>query len=274
MTQIALQIDSSSMAWAEALAASLPVSVKHAGEAGDLILVHDRPDWPERLLTAMDRGYRRFLLIDPVIPSESALDPVITQARNCRAGIVISETHADNPAVLPFGESLSGPFSVVTVTGIGTDELANLALQQLRLARRIGLDQFAVIHAVAATNSLVATLSAVFGGEDLLLRLSIARSDCEPGHHRLMAHGLSESACVEIASAPTAQPARAFRVTTDGALDLPTFYESAHRAALRAIAGDFGAAAARGDLGEWKRDADLAVSLVHEGSGRSEMPAL
>ncbi|MDF0544302.1 hypothetical protein PX699_18275 [Sphingobium sp. H39-3-25] len=267
MTLVNLHIDSNRNSWANALTSSLPVSVQQVtDDAGDFVLVDGEADWPERLSAWMKQGNRHFLVIDPVIPRLEALDEAIAIGRETSSYIAISETHADNPAVAPFRDVLSTPYSTVTVTGMGTAGVADLILQQLRLARRIGLGGYSIVHAFAAQDSAIATLDAVLNDTPALLRLTVTMSEAGHAHHRLMAQAPTESACLRVEGTDTARPAHAFRVTADAQFTLPTLYEHAHRAALRAIADTSVGLETRSDLADWKEDAVLSLALTREGS--------
>jgi hypothetical protein len=264
MTAIAIQIDSRNFGWASALAASLPVSLTRSDDPAGIILLDGASDWADRLAGRMKAGHRRFLVVDPAIPPEAALDRTIALAAETGADVMISETHGDNPAVESFRKLLAGPHSVVTITGIGMIGLAELVLQQLRLARRLGLESVGIVQVLASEGSLIATLDAWCGGAPLLLRLTLTQSSAIPACHRLTAHAPTETAFIELASEPDARPATAYRANLEGGLELPTIYESAHRAALKLLAGQ-GLAASRGVLAGWKEDAMLATAIAGVG---------
>jgi hypothetical protein len=253
MSILSVQSDGVSPAWAKALAASLPASVRLVETGGDVVLLSGQGDWPARLLAAMQGGQRRFILIDPQAGAAGQLGEVMATG----ADITLCEIHADNPAVTPFRAGLAGACSTVTITGQGEAPIADLVLQQLRLARATGFAPKAIVHAAADAGQALATLEATYGEASVLLRLNAVQSRAGSGHHRLLTHGRTESACLQVWSDPAARPANAFHIAGDSTTGQPTIYESAHRAVLRAFAPPGGEA-----LREWDHDAHLAIIIA------------
>lgn len=257
MNRLNIAVDGLAPLRAAALAASLPASVRMGG--GDALLLDGADDWPERLSRAIAQGARRIILIDPV-PARG-LDGVIAQVEAADASVILCENHADNPAVAPFGAGLTGPFAAITITGQGMAPLADMILAQLRLVRALGIAVGDLFDAAGGVDHALATLQARHGGQDLLLRLNVAQSGAGLAHHRLMAHGVADSACIEIGSEAHARPATAFHITADAAEHQATIYEGALRAALRrAVAGDWPGDALA--LRDWAGDADLALAIT------------
>jgi Rod binding domain-containing protein len=262
MTGLSLECHGVSAGWAKALAASLPASVRLVEHGGELALIGGQGAWPDRLLGRMQAGQRRFILCDPGVGAAGQLDAVLSEAQRSAASIALCETHADNPAIAPFRAQLKGQYSAVTITGQGEAGIADLLLQQLRLARAAGFAPQAILHRTANTLQAVATLKASHGKEEVVLRLTAAVGRAGGAYHRLLAHGRVESACVQVWSEPAARPAHAFHIAEDSTMAQPTLYESAHRAILRAMAqapADAGGAEA---LRQWHVDAKQALTMA------------
>jgi len=257
MTILSVQADGISASWTKALAASLPASVRLVDTGGDVVLLGGQGDWHARLLAAMQAGQKRFIVMDPQAGAAGQLGEVAAMAQAIGAQVTLCETHADNPAVAPFRAGLAGTYSTVTITGQGEAAIADLVLQQLRLARAAGFAPAAIVHAAADAGQAIATLEATFGDASVLLRLNAVQSRAGGAHHRLLAHGRTESACLQVWSDPPARPATAFHISGDCTTGQPTIYESAHRAVLRSLAAPGGE-----ELQQWDHDAGLAMAIV------------
>jgi hypothetical protein len=178
------------------------------------------------------------------------------------AEVVICETHANNPAVAQFAADLSGDFVAATITGQGAAPLADMVLQQIRMARAAGLVSRSIVHAGAQGPMAIATLQATWGDVPLLLRLTAVCTQAGAAHHRLLAHGRVDSACLQVWSDPAPRPALASHITPASTTNQPTVYEGAHRATLRGlVAGDATPPGGQG-LREWMEDAELALGIL------------
>ncbi|RVU05714.1 hypothetical protein EOE18_06915 [Novosphingobium umbonatum] len=239
------------------LVASLPVSLAQ-GE-GDVVLLQGAGDWPARLMTTLAQGAKRIILLDPAPVPE--LGPVIEQVEAAGALLLLCETHSDNPAVAPFAAGLQPVFSTVTVEAQGEDDLASLLLAQIRVARGMGMTMGELLNATAGQDQALAMLAARLRGQEVLLRLGAVR--CRAGLARLrwMAHGPTDSACLELDSSGKPRPVVAWHVNGDGMRNMPSLYENALRSILRkAVAGAWPADTQA--LRDWASDAALALAIA------------
>jgi len=260
---LSLFIDSAAPSVVAAFAASLPASVRVSTTLGDSVVVHGGSDWPERVADAIGKGARRILILDPCANGAVLFGPVVALAEKRGVRITLSETHADNPATVQVGEWLGETFGVHTITGQGEDSLADLVLQQLRIVRATGLHGLELDNAVTSPDAVVATLSATLADTPVMLRLTAARTVAGPAHHALMAHAPDASASLVLYSGPAARPAEAMRMTGEGGHCLPTIYEHAHRASLRAMVA--GADGTADDIRHWLGDAAMARAIAASG---------
>lgn len=262
MTGFAVEIDGFCPLRARSLAASRPASVRLVEQGGEVVLMGGRADWPERLLARIRAGQKRFVLSDPQACAAGQLADLIGEAEISHVQIRLCETHADNPAVAPFRSGLTGHFSAVTITGQGEEPIADMLMQQLRLARAAGFEPQSVVHGAAGAAQAIATLEATFGEDPVFLRLTVARSRAGGAWHRLLAHGRVDSAGLHVWSDPDARPATAFHLAGENTTGLPSIYESAHRAILRfAIAMPVTLPTGEA-LRQWDHDATMALAIA------------
>jgi hypothetical protein len=239
------------------LVASLPVSLKQ-GE-GDVLLLHGEGDWPQGLSSALERGQRRIILIDPAPRLDLAA--VIEQAEATGAAILLCETHSDHPALAPFAAALSPVYSTITIEAQGEGALASLLLAQLRVARAVGVQMGGLLEADAGRVQALVTFAAQLGGEDVLLRLGAVQSAAGLAQIRLMAHGVTHSACLELDGSGRPRPAMAWHLAPEGLAQMPSLYENALRSVLRkAVAGAWPKDVQ--PLRDWADDAALAISIA------------
>lgn len=259
MTLLTLQNDGVDLSWAMALAASLPASLRLVDQGGDMVLVSGRGDWPARLLALIEAAHRRLIVIDPQACAIG--QDTIARIESTGARIMLCETHADNPAVAQFRADATGDYAAATITGQGAAAIANLVLQQLRLARGAGFAPGMIVHAVGDEDCAVATVQADFGDGQVPLRLTAARTRTG-GHHRLLTHGRMASSGLQVWTDPASRPATAFHISADRTIEQPTIYESAHRASLRLVLASSDAFLGNGGLQAWAHDASLAMTIA------------
>lgn len=221
---------------ASATTATLPVSLRGAdGPVADLVVVDGTSGWTDRLRGALARGPRGALLIDP--RTEDAA--TVRALAGSGSRIALGERYAGNPAIAALLEQRPEPLAAPgAITGAVTGpDRKHAALELLRLLRALGL-RVAELRRVDAAG---ATLLLGRSNEGA----SIALHAIEGGRERaeLRIRSFAGVATLELPPATSARPALVRIVDEAGERMLPTIYETAERAALRALVAEEASAA-------------------------------
>ncbi len=232
---ITVVADAAIAAHVHPLVASLPRSFAFGGADAQVAVVDgaDPRGWDRAAGAALDAGAETVAVLDPApIPADRAA--AVDGGR-----VLLSETFAGHPAVARLVERAGAQLSAAgsaSLLGVGTAAVREQLLEQLRLLRAIGYREVRVRDVQLASSSGLISATARYGDAEQLLRLQIARSSVAPARLELRAIGATAVVALELPCSTTARPARAEVVDADGALRLPDVYETAHRAAWRALA--------------------------------------
>ncbi len=218
---------------ASAVTATLPVSLSASAESdADLIVIDGTTSWTEPLRAALARAPRGVLLIDPI--AEPADDARAVAAEAGLARVFVADRYAGNPAIAALVErapaALQAPASI-TGTVVGADRNRS-ALEAIRLLRALGLE-IAELSRVDASGAVL-LLGRTSAGASIALH-AIESID-ERAELRL--RSFDGAVTLALAPATSARPAVVHIIDANGALQLPTIYETAHRAGLRALVSD------------------------------------
>ena len=212
-----------------AVLAGLPHWLRARGDNADVRVVSgDRPDWPERVRTALTPETRAVLLTD-VTPAEPAA--VRELAETASAPVVVHSPWALNPATLDAAEHLRAAAAASAIIEVFTAQdaaPATMLLAQLALLRTAVGDLTDLrLGRLDADGHLG---SARLG--DVPVQLTGVRCAAGP-EARLVLRGADEQWRLRYGDPALARPASVVRIDEHGEHLLPTVYESAHRASWR-----------------------------------------
>jgi len=262
-TPLKLALDSERPEWARALVASLPASLRLApAEGADFGLVDAGAAWPLRAEAMVACGIKRVLVVEPTMADPDAVQRLSEVANERGAMIRFGEGFAGNPALTGFRSWLTEDIVLLTATGHGEADVASLLLQQLRLARAAIFSAERVEDAVITTGAAIVTLAGDLDGRPGILRMNVCRTEAVAAQHRLLAHGPVVTASLTVHDGWNAREAEAAFADSDGLQVRPSIYESAHRAALRALLDE--QAQAGEDLQLWAKDAAFVRALCSD----------
>lgn len=218
---------------ASAVTATLPVSLRASAEAdADLVVIDGTTSWTEPLAAALARSPRGVLLIDPIAEPADAVRAVAAEAGLTR--VLIADRYAGNPAVAALVErapaSLKTPTSITGVV-VGADR-ARAALEALRLLRALDFT-VAELRRIDASGAVL-LLGRTSAGASIALHAIEAVDE----RAELRVRTFDGAATLTLTPATSARPAAVHLIDANGALRLPTVYETAHRAGLRALVAD------------------------------------
>jgi hypothetical protein len=234
-TRYTLTADADQSSFAQQLAASLPLSFTLANGPSDVALVGGEPGWVERALQRIAAG-GIVIVRDPSPVASSSVDVLVGEAGD---QMVLAETFAGNPALSQLVErcdDLLSTASTIRMHALGADVGTGL-LEQIRVLGALGWHSIELIDAQIAPSVGLVTGRCTRRGRTALARLQVSVTS-SPRWLCLRAYSADGALKVDLPDAITARPARVEAVTPEGALILPTIYETAHRATMRAIAGE------------------------------------
>jgi len=212
-----------------AVLASLPRSLKPGGNTGGIRAVSgDRPDWPERVRTALTPETRA-VLVSEVTPAEPAA--VRELADVATVPVVLDSPWALNPATLGAAGQLRAAASaaaIIELFAVRDEAPAKTLLAQLALLRTaVGDVTDLRLDRLDAHGHLgFARLGTV------PVQLTGVRSTAGE-EARLVLRGAGEQWRLQFGDAALARPAAVTRIDEHGEHLLPTVYETALRAAWR-----------------------------------------
>lgn len=210
--------------------ASLPDRLRLVSKGtADLVAIDGSSEWSDRLIAAINRGARGIMIIDP--HPDACLDvPAVD------VPAVVDSAWGWNPAVLETATALADLDSMSSVdvsVVVATDvDLASTLLHEIMLLRSAGLalDDLSMIRLSA--RGLDAT---GWRHDGTRVSISVVQTNAVPPAASIRA--ISEQRTIELAipDAATAQPATLHITDADGDRLRPTHFETAHRAAWRAL---------------------------------------
>ncbi|MBP2328274.1 hypothetical protein JOF56_008659 [Kibdelosporangium banguiense] len=214
-----------------AVLASLPQWLRATSDNPDIRTVAgNNPDWPERLRAAITSAPRAVLLTEPA-PADAQV--VSELADMAQVPVVIATPWALNPAALSAADRVRA-----AVSGAALVELfaardvppATSLLAQLGLVR-VAAGEISMLH-VARLDERGYTATARIAGVPAQLTgvRTTAGTDV-----RMILRGLAEEWQLRFGDPALALPASVTRIDDSGETLLPTHYETAQRAAWRAV---------------------------------------
>jgi hypothetical protein len=219
-----------------ALVASLPLSFSIAGDArpADVIVLAGGRGWATEARRELDSEAQRVVVVSPGLDDADAIRALADSADSGGASVVLSETYAGNPGLAGAASRFEGAM-LVAITGLTEVDLGEGLLVHLRMARALGLTEVRLDDAVSTASAHLASGSAQLGGR-VLFRSLVTHSAAAPAQHTARGYAGAGLVVATVFDSDTARPASVTAVTGEGATELPTIYEHAHRSAFRALA--------------------------------------
>jgi hypothetical protein len=247
-----------------ALVASLPLSYSLAvGTAqAHVILLQGSRGWAADARRELDSGAQRVVVIAPELDDTGDIRSLADATETSGASVVLSETYAGNAGLLAAAGHFGGSM-LVAITGLTEANLGAGLLVHLRMARALGVIGLRLHDAVATPSALLVSGAGLLGG-DVLFRSLVTHSAAAPEQHTARGYGSSDMVVATVFDSDTARPASVTAVTGDGAIELPTIYEHAHRTSFRSLAS---AASGADALRGFADDVEAAIT-VFAGAGR------
>lgn len=233
--------------------ASLPVSLHQASAEADLVGIIGGYGWVEAAKHAIASGARGVLIVDPV-----AVDVVtlIKQADAAGVPVVIDATWTDNPAVLTSASAFAehhgtDSFLEARVNVLLGSDIERVLLNQLSLVRTVVGPIRRLRFARNNSRGYDARADLVSGAS---ASLSAILSNSVPVSATLRMLLPETSVEVELPSPVSAAPGSAIVSGPEGAMALPTQWETSHRAAWRRLHRLVDAGEMSHDLAGFARD--------------------
>lgn len=249
---------------AAATLASLPLSFRRSdGVAETVAVVQGLPGWVDVAAAAAHGGAVGIIVVGPTpadLTGLAALDEL-------SVAFVADWRWSSNPAVpasaAAFTAAGQGPYRLETrlIVPVGSD-LDVSQLEQLALVRRLvgPLDELHILDRTAR-NCYAEGITGT--GVDVDLSVVCTAAVAPVSRTRLLtANGSVE---LEVGSPTTARPARVTVTGPDGMTQLPTLYESAHRASWRRLRDQLSGMGAGSDLSDLRAD----TATLNRSSGRT-----
>lgn len=240
--------------------ASLPVSLGRSGpgpRVADLTAVDGTAGWPEQVRGALSGGTRGALLVEPVPVTHHALQDLPD------APVVVDRRFAGNPALDAAAELFAAwPADALIechATIADHSELPRTLLDQLAVLRRLGRPMQSLIELVWRRTGYVVEGRTMSGSPVLF---STAVTSGQPSAARV--RGLSADVAVEVTlpDSESARPATVVRTTSTGAVQLPTLWETSHRASWRRLRDAVTHGHGTSDLADLRADLALAGPVL------------
>lgn len=265
LTTLSVRVEPADRARAAAAAstlATLPLRFAATEADAEIVVVSGAAGWGERVRHAAQAGARAVVVTDPE-PDASALalaqDPPA-------APIILAEAWASNPVLRAVSDAWAEPLGRATLLDVRSTEPLDgrsprsVLVAQLRAVAALGVE-VAALTVVAATPSAALAVGRSATGSRIVL--SAARSAAATATLDILSVGREATVRIEVPDGTTARPGHATLTTRDGAVELPTRWETAYRAAWgiaheRALAGGGG-----DDVAGFVR----AVELLEGGAG-------
>jgi hypothetical protein len=244
----------------ETVLASLPVSLGMSGPGprpADLTAVDGTAGWPDLVRGALSGGTRGALVVEPVPVTDDALQDLPD------APVVVDRRFAGNPALDGAAELFAAwpADALIECHAYVADEseLPRTLLDQLAVLRRLGRPMLSLRELVWHRTGYVAE-GRTRSGSPVLFTTAVTTG--EPSAARV--RGLSTDVVVEVTlpDSRTAQPATVVRTTSDGAVQLPTVWETSHRATWRRLRDAVLHGHNTSDLADLRADLALAGQVL------------
>ncbi|GAA1001024.1 hypothetical protein [Subtercola frigoramans] len=220
-----------------AVVASLPQSFSlAAGDAtlADVTVIGGARGWASTASHLIAAGAERVIVIDPRADDPSAIGGVAALADSVGTRVVLSEPFAGNAGLAAAASSFSGS-ALISIVGLVTGDLDENLLTHLRLARLAGLADVSIGDTRTTERARLSTATARLGDSSTIVRSLLARSLAAPASHTIRGYAGDRMIVATVFDGDTARPALVTVTSDEGAMLLPTVYESAHRTAFRSL---------------------------------------
>jgi hypothetical protein len=244
------------------LVPTLPLSYRPARDVsddpGDVHLAFGEGDWTEAVAIAAEAGATCVMVVNPAPCPPERIVALIDRVQASSTRIFLSEAFASDPAVALLRARLTEKATVCNLAAAYMMGIERALFDQMRLARALAMPIGAIVDSIETRSSALVTGRTADG---TLIRLTVLPmvTDWEP-RHRFRAYGANWAARLDLHGDHNARPAEASIIDANGMTLVPTIYETAHRAILRAIHG--GLAASHQDMRNFAADSLLAATLV------------
>lgn len=240
--------------------ASLPVSLGMSGPGprpADLTAVDGTAGWHDLVRGALSGGTRGALVVEPDPITDDALQDLPDKP------VVVDHRFAGNPALDAAAELFSAwPADALIechATVADDSDLPRTLLDQLAVLRRLGRPMQSLKELVWHRTGFLVEGRAL-GGSPVLFSTAVTTG--EPSAARV--RGLSADVVAEVTLPDwtCARPATVVRTTSEGAVQLPTLWETSHRASWRRLRDAVLHGHDTSDLADLRADLTVAAHIV------------
>jgi len=217
-----------------AVLASLPRWLRASPSSTDIRTVAGHvPDWPERLRLAIASAPRAIMLTEPAPVAARLVAELATLAESARVPVVIDTPWAVNPATVIAADRVR---AAVTDAALVDVFAARDVAPATSLLAQLGLLRVAAgeVSALRVSRLDARGHAATARIADVPVRLSGVRTTAGTDV-RLVLRGRAEEWQLRFGDPAVARPALVTRIDESGETLLPTRYETAERAAWRAV---------------------------------------
>jgi hypothetical protein len=241
---------------AAAALAALPASYAEVDGEADVVVVSGADGWALRVRDAASPGARGVIVTDPDpdhVPG-AAVAGLLKDHPSCF--VVLAETWASNPVLRAAREQFAAPIARTglvdarAVEPVGGRSLRAALFAQLRAVQSLGVE-VASLAVVAEPPSSILGVGRSASGARIVL--SASRSETADGALDILLVASDETIRIEVPDSTTARPGRAVLTSAHAAVEVPTTWQTAHRAALLALRDALAAEAAPDHLESFAR---------------------
>lgn len=236
---------------------TLPMSFSPVAGEATVRVVDGGPGWAERAAAAAGEA-RAIVVMDPVGGNAEAIRSLI----GAGVPVVLAEAWAGSPAVrnavAAWAEAISEAMTIdVRVLAQPSAPTEELLLRAVRVLRRLGLPVSTIDSLLAAPGGFAGLGRAGNGARIVLFGARGAIDE-------LRIDVLGPGATTQLVLYPptSARPSESVRTTAEGAVRLPTVYETAHREAFRAAHRLASGGEGSGSLEDFATDVDLVDTAL------------
>lgn len=235
--------------------ASLPLSFAQTTARPDVVLIDGSEDWLEQVCSGARAGARAAVVIEPT---------TFQSGRSAPIPVVVDTAYAGNPSISAIRQHVSAveTGALLEVRAImPTTVSAEQALRSLLSVIRATTDEVLVVPAVPINTAHGFTVQGTLSdGREALITLT--KTNALPERVTVRVVGARTTVEAAIPAASVARPAVITVSEPDGAIQLPTLWETSHRAALRRVREVLVGADVGDDLSVFAADAELAHQLL------------
>jgi hypothetical protein len=221
-------IETADSPWGAQVVSTLPMSFSPTTRDADVRVVDGGPGWTKRAAEAAT-GARAIVVVDPIGGDAGA----VRSLDDTGVPVVLAEAWAGSPAVLnavtAWAEAISEAMTIdVHILAKPSASTAELLLRAFRVLRRLG-QPVSTIESLLSPSGGLAGLGRAENGASIVL--FGAWSAIDELHVDVLEPGSSTQ--LVLYPPENARPSESIHATAQGAVRLPTVYETAHREAFR-----------------------------------------